>query len=1027
MDIAGYSIEKRVVTITLVLVCFFGGLASYTRIGRLEDPEFTIKVAQVITPYPGATAQEVAEEVTDKIETAVQQMGQLKEVTSTSYPGKSLVRVEIQDHYGKQVLPQVWDELRRKVNDVQESLPQGAGPSVVVDDYGDVFGVYYAVYGDGFSYAELKDYAKLLRRELLLCDDVAKIELLGARQEAVYFEISRAKMSQLGVAPEQIYGILQGQNIPASAGQVQIGDQYVRIHPTGSLKSVEAIGDLMVVVPGDGRTSRLRLRDLGTIRRDYVEPASVLVRYNGRPAVALGISTAPGGNVITMGAAIDRRLQELQASTPVGIEVGIISHQASTVNSAVNGFIVNLLESTLIVVAVLLVAMGLRSGLLIGGVLLLTVMCTVMVMDAIGLMFERISLGAFIIALGMLVDNAIVVTEGVLTASQRGEDKGVAGRRIVKQAMWPLLGATLVAVLSFAPVGASQDSTGEFCRSLFLVILISLFLSWVLAITVTPLFCLLFLPKSAGQKGAAVVADPYASVFFRIYRSFLCAALRWRWLTLVTMGCLLLLALVGFTRVKTSFFPTSTRPQFMVHCWLPQGSDISATEREVAKLKEFIAGLAGVRSQTSICGSGGLRFLLTYTPEDADASYGIIFVDVDDYKHIDALGEAIMAYSEDALPDSLVYYQHFVLGPGDPQKIQVRFLGDDPRVLRRIGDQAMALLADDPHLIELQSTWRNRVNRIDPVISENKARDLGITRSDIAAALQRSYGGLTIGAYREGDEVLPIIAAAPRVERVDPDAIHSVQVWSKAIGRAVPLSQIVEEYANRSEENRLYRQNRQYCQTIKCNTSGEMASEAFVRVASMLSGIELPEGYSLEWGGEYESSRDANASLASKLPVVGILMLLIVICLFNSVRQPLVIVLSVPLGLIGVTFGLLVFDQPFGFMSLLGFLSLVGMQIKNAIVLIDEINVQRAAGASPYDTLILAGVSRLRPVSMAALTTVLGMVPLLFDAFYAAMAVTIMCGLIFATVLTMIIVPVLYAVIFRVHPPPSPATYAEAG
>jgi len=1017
MSIAQFFIDKKAVTYALSAAIVLAGSLAYTRLGRLEDPEFTIKNAQIITEYPGATALEVADEVTDEIETAVQKMGQLKEVTSTSYPGKSIVLVEMKDKYGKADLPQIWDELRRKVSDVQGLLPAGCKPATVIDDYGDVYGVYYAIYGDGYSYAELKEYAKLLRRELLLCQDVAKVELLGDQPEVVYLEVSRAKLSQSGITPEMIEQVIQGQNRSAPAGRVEIGDKHVRIHPTGEIDSVEALGDLMIALTDSASRTTVRLRDIAAIRRGYQDPPAKIVRYNGKPCIALGISTVPGGNVITMGNALDKRMKELQRETPIGIEVGVISHQAQSVNVAIKGFVVNLVEAVLIVIAVLLFAMGMRSGILIGGVLILTVMSTIMVMQAMGIVFERISLGAFIIALGMLVDNAIVITEAVLIAAQRGQSRVKAAVAIVEQTKWPLLGATVVAILSFAPIGASQDSTGEYCRSLFLVLGISLLMSWVLAITATPLFASSYL-KSA-EAGAAP-EDPYAGGFFKAYRAFLTGCIRHRRATCLALVGMLAAAVIGFGKVKQNFFPESPRPQFMVHVWMPQGSTIRSTDARMTELDAYVRTLEGVAGTTAMTGTGGLRFLLTYGPEDPDAAYGIIFVDVADYKKIDELAKKATVYARENLPDALVYTQRFVLGPGESQKIQMRILGPDPQVLRRLTDDALAVLNADPRLVEIQSDWRNRVDLIRPEIAEAKARNLGVTRADVAAALQRACDGTAIGVYKEGDELLPILMRAPESERGNPDTLRSVWVWSSPLGCSVPLAQVVDRFVSVSEEARVKRRNRMLCVTVKCNTTRETAAEAFGRLAPQLDGLaaQYPAGYWREWGGEYEDTAKANAALGGKIPPIIGLMVLIVILLFNSFRQPLVILMTVPLALIGVTVGLLGFDQPFGFMALLGLLSLAGMQIKNAIVLIDEINAQKAAGVDDFNAVVNAGVTRLRPVAMAALTTVLGMLPLVVDAFYAAMAVTIMCGLTFATVLTMVVIPVNYALVFRIPNPP---------
>lgn len=1019
MSIAQACIDKKIVTYALSLALLAAGLYSYTKIGRLEDPEFTIKNAQIITTYPGATADEVLNEVTDPIEIAIQQMGQLEKVMSVSYAGKSLIAVEMKDQYGKDDLPQIWDELRHKIGDMQDQLPAGCSTPMVFDDYGDVYGVMYAIYGDGYSYAELKDYAKTLRRELLLCDDVAKIELLGTQQEVVYLEIARARLAALGISPSEIAAVISGQNDAADAGSIRVGDKYIRISPTGKLASVDALGDLLIVHPTENGRTSIRLRDIAEIHRSYEDPPSALLRYNGHPCVGIGISTVEGGNVMVMGAAIDKRMDELQVETPIGIEVGVISHQATSVDLAVRGFVVNLVEAVIIVIAVLLVAMGLQSGILIGVVLVITVMATVFVMQQMGILFERISLGAFIIALGMLVDNAIVITEAVLIAAQKGQNKVKAAVAVVEQTKWPLLGATVVAILSFAPIGASQDSTGEFCRSLFLVLGISLLLSWVFAITLTPLLAATFLHA---KKNDAISADPYAGPFFRAYRRFLETCIRHRYFFTAIMIGMLVLAGIGFGHIKQNFFPDSTRNQMMVHIWLPEGSSIHVTDVRVREAAEYVRTLDGVTGVTEMVGTGGLRFLLTYSPEDSDAAYGILFVDLEDYHLFQEITDQVTEFANANLPDVLLYTQRFVLGPGDPQKIQMRIMGPDAAVLRRYADRCLEIMRQDPSLVEIQSDWRNRVDLLRPVVSEARARNLGITRSEIASALQEATTGQTIGAFKENDETLPILLRTPESEVSDPDALFSVWFWSSRLGRSVPLAQVIDGFKNTSEEALLMRRNRTLCITVRCNPSGdETAASAFERLSPKLlaATADLPEGYFTEWGGEEENSGDANASLAGKLPSVLLLMVFVVICLFNSLRQPLVIFMTVPLILIGVVVGLLSFNQPFGFMALLGFLSLIGMQIKNAIVLIDEINAQNASGIDPFQAVVNAGVVRLRPVSMAAATTVLGMFPLVVDAFYAAMAVTIMCGLTFATVLTMVVIPVNYALIYRIPNPPA--------
>ncbi len=587
MDLAGIAIKNKATTLSLVFVMIVGGIFAYDTLGRLEDPEFTIKDAKVITAYPGATAREVEEEVTNEIEKALQQLGQLKWVTSKSKPGLSIVTPTIKDEFGKSALPQVWDELRRKVGDAQAKLPPGAGPSIVNDDFGDVFGVFFAIYGDGFSYQELYEHAKLLEKELLLVQDVAKISLYGVRQETIYIEMSRARMARLGIAEWEIYSTLQGMSAVQPSGQVDIGREYIRILPSPGLPSVDAIGNTLI--QGLASDRQIYLKDVAHIWRSYEDPPSQILRFDGRPAIGMGISTVQGGNVVSMGEAVGNRLDELEADTPIGIELGIIYWQSRYVEASISSFVVSLLQAIAIVIGVLLFAMGWRSGLLIGIILLLTVLGTFIPMKAQGIALERISLGALIIALGMLVDNAIVVVEGIQTRIEAGKDRLKAASEVVKGTMWPLLGGTFVAILAFGALGFSTDNTGEFCRSLFQVITISLLLSWLLAVTVTPLFSIMMIKAPPPKEGAEEV-KPYSTGVFAWYRKLLRGMIRRRLLSLGILGLILAVALKGFGYVENSFFPDSTTPQFTVDYWAPQGTSIEDTEADLQEITEYILG-----------------------------------------------------------------------------------------------------------------------------------------------------------------------------------------------------------------------------------------------------------------------------------------------------------------------------------------------------------------------------------------------------------------------------------------------------
>jgi len=1012
VNIAEICFKQRTVTVVLTMALFVAGLVSYQRMSRLEDPEFTIKDALVITPYPGASALEVEEEVTDRIEKAAQELGQVDKLESKSDRNLSTVTVTVKDKYDKTTLPQVWDELRRKINDVQGKLPPGAGPSIVVDDYGDVYGVFFVLYGKDFAYAELKRIADLLRKELLLVKDVAKINTFGEQREAIYVELRQDRLTQLGIPSTAIYDELKQRNVVRDSGHVRVGEEFIALSPTGEFSTIKDFEDLLIRA-GD---KQFYLREVANIRRGYVDPRTEIIRYDGQPAIALGISTVSGGNVVTMGRALREKMKELAPRLPVGVEFGIVSMQSDAVTKAIKGFTSSLLQAVAIVIVVLVFFMGLRSSMIIGAVLLVTIIGSFTFLIRMGVALERISLGALIIALGMLVDNAIVVVDGILIGLKRGESAQQAAIRVVRQSAVPLLGATVIAVLAFAAIGTSQDSTGEFCRSLFQVILISLMLSWVTAVTFTPLLGVWMLKLS---KKTDASRDPFDTPFYRLYRGFLRVCIRFRWVTVTVVAATFFLALFGFRFVEQSFFPPSTRPQFMIDVWLPQGTHIDETVKRVEQMEKDLFQRKGVTHVSSLIGKGGLRFLLTYKPEKQNPAYAQFVVDVENAGVIDRLVQEVDRDWGKAYPDLLSYAFKFELGPGSNGKIRARFIGDDPKVLRQLGDQAAAIIAEDPNARAIKNDWRNQVKIFRPVISEEAASRAGIQRRDIAYTLREAFEGQSVGVFREGDLLLPIIARDSATENADAGRLMSLQIWSPAANKYIPLSQVVQRVETVFEDEIIYRRDRKRTLTVLTDPVEGIASKLFNRLRPKIEAIPLPAGYKLQWGGEYEDSNRAKGALASKLPVFLVLMVLTTIALFNNLRQPLVIWLCVPLALIGVTLGLLVTRQPFGFMALLGLLSLIWMLIKNAIVLVDEINVQTAAGNEPFTALLNSGTNRLMPVAMAASTTALGMLPLIVDAFFVSMAVTIIFGLMCATVLTMVVLPVFYAILFLI---PSQAT-----
>ncbi len=1013
MNLAEYSIRKKTVTLVITVLLVIGGIISFTEIGMLEDPEFTIKDALVITAYPGASSREVEEEVTDKVETAIQQLGQLKEITSISKPGLSIITATIKDKYTSDMLPQVWDELRRKVHDVQSQLPPGTQPSIVNDDFGDVFGILLAVTGEGYTFKELKDVVDYLRKELLLVHNVSKVSLWGAQTEAVFVEISTTRLAQLGLGIDTVYAALKEQNMVVPAGSIKVGPEYIRISPSGEYKSVESIENLQIRDPKSDKV--IYLKDIAKVERDYLDPPSEVLHFNGVPAISLGISIAKGGNVVKLGEAVNKRLSELKDMLPVGMKIQVINFQATDVTKSIKAFVINFLEAIGIVIIVLLIFMGMRSGLLIGAILAITVLGTIIIMEKTGISLQRISLGALIIALGMLVDNAIVVTEGMLIRIEGGMDRLKAAGEVVSQTQMPLLGATVIAVLAFWGIGMSQDSTGEFCRSLFQVMLISLMMSWIIAITITPLFCKMFLKGDTSAAGAD--NDPYKGFIFVGYKKILSLSLRLRWLTVLMAVVMLAASVYGFGLLKGSFFPASTKAMFMVNYWLPSGTDIHQTVADISKIEKHILKDKRVASVASYIGNGAPRFILTFTPEKtSDDGYGLLLVSVNDYRDIDAMVPEVEKYIIDNFPSSAPVLRKFALGPGDDYDIEARFSGPDSKVLRRLSEKAQAIMRDYPYSARVWDDWRPPVKKIVPLFDEAKAKQAGVTRTMLAHALENAVSGIQVGLYREGDHLLPIIGRLPSDERLAVENLRDLQVYSPALKKSIPIGQVVSGFATVAEDPFRMRYNR--IPTIRARGNikfGMLPSEMQTAVEKKIEAIKLPVGYGLAWGAEKENSANAQAGIKANMAAPTIAMILIIIILFNNLKETTIIMLIVPFGLIGIAVGLLGFGVPFGFMSLLGMLSLTGMLIKNAIVLIDQINIELSGGKDPFQAVMDASVSRMRPVCMAAVTTVLGMMPLVVDPFFQGMAVTVMGGLSFATILTLILVPVFYVIFYRIR------------
>lgn len=1008
MNLAKFAIEKRVISALCTLLILVLGYIAYVSLPRFEDPEFVIRQAQIITPYPGASAEEVAEEVTEVVENALQQLQGVKEVKSTSSPGLSIVTVEftIPSTPDFPALHQRFSQMRSKILDIQGDLPPNAVESTVYDDFGDVYALYFAITGDGYSMAELREYAKGLQRELVTVDGVSKVILTGEQDEVIYVEYAPARLIELGISPLQIAQVLEGQNFVVPNGTILAGERRIAVRPAAAVDSIAAVEDLVITNPQGGAS--FRLSDIATVHRGYAEPASFELFRDGQQAIGMGISNTLGGNVVNMGEAVKAKIDALSSERPIGIDILPISDQSASVKESIDDFVMNVVLALVIVVGVLLIFMGLRSGILMGGILLITVAGTLFGMYIFGLDMQRISLGALIIALGMLVDNAIVVVEGTLVRVQRGESAREASIATVAQTKWPLLGGTIVGLLAFSPIGLSPDNTGEYAGSLFWTISISLLFSWLVAVWLTPYFCTLILKPGTASE------EPKENRILTVYRSLLERALKFRYMTVGLVVALFLSALAGFSLVPPGFFPASTRSQFVIDYMLPQGTDISQTRADLLAIEEHVQDLEGVTSTNIAVGGGHARFMLVYTSEDQNTSYGQILVDVDDYRRIDDLQPQLQDWISGEFPAAHTKVWKFVLGPGGGAKIEARFLGSDPVVLRGLAEQAEEVF-QEAGAIAIKDDWGEQVNVIRPVINTDNARRLGLTQGEISSAIYAHLDGAGIGILREGDDLLNIVMRPVAEDRDDIRDLSNIRVFSQVAGGYIPITQVVDRFEMVFEASNLRRVDRQLAITAEADPApGVLTGDLFDEIRGPVEAIELPPGYSLEWKGEHGDSAEANDGLASTMPMGFGAMVLVVFFLFNAIRQPVIIWLTVPLALIGVVWGLAATQTPMEFMAILGVLSLTGMLIKNAIVLIDETDMQISTGKDRYQSVVDSAVSRVRPVSLGVLTTVLGVMPLLWDPFFQSLAVVIICGLSFATILTLVVVPTLYTIFFRI-------------
>ena len=1008
MNIPKYSLDNPKVIYFFLAVLMIGGVMAFESLGKKEDSPFVIKSAVLITRYPGATPQEVEQLITEPIEREIQSMRRVYKIKSESYYGMSKINIELSPATPPDEMPQMWDELRRKVLNIQPQLPQGASVISVSDDFGDVFGIYFGLAAtQGFSYHDLREWGQRIKTELVTVPGVQKVALYGEQTEVVNAFISMSKLANSGLNLNTVIQTIKSQNSLINTGEKRAGYIELKILAEGTYKDLNDIrNQLLVTETGQ----QIRLGDIAIIEKGYLDPPGSLMRVNGKRAIGIGVSTAPEKDVVKTGEQVRAKLDQFLPLMPVGIELITLYPEDQIAREANNGFILNLVESLAIVIFIILIVMGARAGMLIGSSLLFSIGGTLLVMQFIGVGLNRTSLAAFIIAMGMLVDNAIVVTDNAQIAIRRGMSRREALIRGATLPQWGLLGATLIAIFSFLPLYLAPSAVAEIVKPLFVVLAVSLGLSWILALTQTPVFGNFILK----EKKDDTARDPYDTKFYNGFAKVLRKLIRYKIVTIVGVILLFVLSLVIMGLMPQNFFPNMDKPYFRADCFLPEGYSIRESEKMLSDIENYLMQQEEVVNVSTTLGGSPLRYYLASTSFGPKPNYGNILIEVKEKAYTAEEEERLNRYVRQNYPNMLVRSSLFKLSPAVEAAIEIGFIGENIDTLKNLTEQAMLIMQACPMVTDVRSSWGNMVPVWEPVYSQERGQRLGITRQAVAYALKVATNGLPLGDYREKDLFMPILLKEENYEAGNLDNMRTLPVFS-ATGSAVPLAQVVDRFDLNYNYNVIKRYNRQRVMMAQSDPKrGANTKQAFRKVWDEVLKIEVPPGYRMKFFGEDESQVESNEALAANMPLTFILMFVVLLLLFRTYRKPIVILLMVPLIFIGVVFGLLVLGRMFDFFALLGLLGLVGMNIKNAIVLVDQIGIEQANGLAPLEAVIQATKSRIVPVTMASGTTILGMLPLLFDAMFGGMAAGIMGGLLVASLLTIIVLPVTYSLIFRI-------------
>jgi len=1012
-NLSEWAITHQALVLFMIIMLGAAGIYSYLNLGRAEDPNFTIKVMIIGVGWPGASASDMQTQVADKIEKKLQELPYLDRVETYSQPGDSYIQVILSDKTPPAKVKDLWYQVRKKVGDIKSELPAGITGPQFNDEFGDVYSTLYMLTADGLSLAELKDRAEDIRQRLLRVNDVNKVDIIGERPQKIFIEFSHAKLATLGVTPEQIFDSVARQNAIVAGGSVDTSADRINVRVTGAFTGVNAIA----AVPVHANGQVFRLGDIATVKRGYEDPPSFIVRQGGKPALGLGVSMQEGANIITLGENLKKAMTAITAELPQGIEVTQIADQPHIVDGSVSEFVETFAEALVIVLAVSFLSLGWRTGIVVALSVPLVLAIVLLVMYTGGLDLHRITLGALIIALGLLVDDAIIAIEMMVVKMEQGWDRARAATFAWTSTAFPMLTGTLVTAAGFLPVGFAKSSAGEYAGGIFWVVGLALIASWIVAVLFTPYLGLKLLPNLAKRSAHNDPAAIYDTRIYRTLRSVIAVCLRWRKTVVAVTMLMFGTAVAGFGLVQQQFFPTSTRTELFFEMRLPEGTAIGVTDATAKKAEQLIGEDPDIVTSTTYVGQGSPRFWLGLNPVLPNPNFAQIVIVTKDLAARERVKVRLeKALAEGALPQARSRVDRFVFGPPVGFPVQFRVVGPDPLKVRTIAEQVRVVMAKNPKTIDPHLNWGEEEKSIRLEVDQDRARALGLTPQDVAQTLQTLLSGYTVTQYREGIESIDVVARAVPAERLALDRLGELTITTQN-GVPVPLLQVA-HVAYDYEEPILWRRNRDLVLTARADiVDGVQAPDVSMEIEPQLQPIKdaLPYGYRIETGGSIEESAKANTALAAVFPVMAIVMLSLLMIQLQSFSRLALVFVTAPLGLIGATGALLVSNRPFGFVALLGLIALAGMIMRNTVILVDQIERDIADGHSRYRAIIDATVRRARPVVLTALAAILGMIPLAQSIFWGPMAITIMGGLLVATMLTLLVVPALYALWFRVR------------